>query len=271
MAYQTILSSQQSTAGSPYCIYTVQVEPFGRTSSSVSVNVTVTTHLKSSQSFLGLAHTLIGTLTIANTNIQITLKASSESWTGTSNHTVSASGTISGLTSTETSLKTSFSVANTYGNAGTMGTVSCSNLSVSQYSNPVNTIKTTSIPSLLTGYDGDSFSFTTTPSGGTGYKYAWYKDNAVVSTSKTFTGNLSNRDYDNTVIYCFVTDSTGGTAYTNKCQIRVGTSGSKTEVNTHQIIPASIYDGSEFLYGIPFIKNGSETMYCNLEIGNINV
>lgn len=79
MAYQTILSGQQSTAGSPYCIYTVEVEPFGRTSSSISVNITVTTHLKSSQSFLGLAHTLIGTLTIAGTDIQITMKASSES------------------------------------------------------------------------------------------------------------------------------------------------------------------------------------------------
>lgn len=266
MAYQTILSGQQSTAGSPYCIYTVEVEPFGRTSSSISVNVTVTTHLKSSQSFLGLAHTLIGTLTIAGTDIQITMKGSSESWTGTANHTASASGTITGLSSTETSLQASFSVVNTYGNAGTMGTVSCSNLSISEYVNPVNTIKTTSIPSLLTGYDGDSFSFSTTPSGGTGYSYKWYKNGSVVSTSRTFTGKLSNSGYDGSVIYCFVRDSTGGSTYTNNCHVRVGTSESKKTVSTHQIIPVRIYNGSKFLYGIPFIKSGSSLMYCKWAI-----
>lgn len=266
MAYQTILSGQQSTAGSPYCIYTVEVEPFGRTSSSISINVTVTTHLKSSQSFLGLAHTLIGTLTVAGSDIQITMKTSSESWTGTANHTASASGTIIGLSSTETSLQTSFSVVNTYGNAGTMSTVSCSNLSISAYSNPVNTIKTTAIPSILTGYDGDSFSFSTTPSGGTGYNYRWYKDGSVVSTSRTFTGTLQNSNYDGSVIYCFVWDSTGGSTYTNNCQVRVGTSESKKTVSTHQIIPVRIYNGSKFLYGIPFIKNGSSLMYCGWTI-----
>jgi hypothetical protein len=266
MAYQTILSGQQSTAGSPYCIYTVEVEPFGRTSSSISVNVTVTAHLKSSQSFLGLAHTLIGTLNIAGADIEITIKASSESWTGTANHTSAASGTISGLGSTETSLQTSFSVVNTYGNAGTMSTVSCSNLSIPGYSNPVNTIKTTAIPSLLTGYDGDKFSFSTTPSGGTGYNYRWYKDGSVVSSSKTFTGTLSNSNYDGSVIYCFVWDSTGGSVYTNKCQVRVGTSESKKTVSTHQIIPARVYNGNKFLYGIPFVKSGSSLMYCNWTI-----
>lgn len=266
MAYQTILSGQQSTAGSPYCIYTVEVEPFGRTSSSISVNITVTTRLKSSQSFLGLAHTLIGTLTIAGNDIQITMKGSSESWTGTANHTASASGTISGLSSTETSLQASFSVVNTYGNAGTMSTVSCSNLSIPEYSSPVNTITTTAIPNLLTGYDGDSFSFSTTPSGGTGYNYRWYKDGSVVSTSRTFRGTLSNSDYDGSIIYCLVWDSTGGSAYTNKCQVRVGTSESKKTVSTHQIIPVRIYNGSKFLYGIPFIQSGSSLMYCKWTI-----
>lgn len=266
MAYQTILSGQQSTAGSPYCIYTVEVEPFGRASSSISVNVTVTTHLKSSQSFLGLAHTLIGTLTIAGTDIQITMKGSSESWTGTANHTASASGTISGLSSTETSLRASFSVVNTYGNAGTMSTVSCSNLSIPEYSSPVNTITTTAIPNLLTGYDGDSFSFSTTPSGGTGYSYKWYKNGSVVSTSRTFTGKLSNSSYDGSVIYCFVRDSTGGSTYTNNCQVRVGTSESKKTVSTHQITPVRIYNGSKFLYGIPFVKDGSSLMYCRWTI-----
>ena len=63
-------------------------------------------------------------------------------------------------------------------------------------------------------------------------------------------------DYTSPIsIYCVVTDSTGGTATTNRCQLRVGTSASQTQVSTKQIEPVRIYNGSKFLYGIPFIYN----------------
>ena len=119
----------------------------------------------------------------------------------------------------------------------------------------VNTISVQPIPDFIAGYDGDSFTLTCNPSGGTGYTYKWYKGATSIGTSKNLTGTLSNNTYDNTYVYCVVTDSTGGTATTNKCEFRVGTSASQTQVSTKQIEPVRIYNGSKFLYGIPFIYN----------------
>lgn len=121
----------------------------------------------------------------------------------------------------------------------------------------VNTISVQHIPEFIAGYDGDKFTLTCNPSGGTGYTYKWYKGTAVVGTSKSLTGTLSHSDYDNTYAYCVVTDSTGGKATTNKCEFRVGTSASQTQVSTKHTEPAKIYNGSgnRFLYAIPFIYN----------------
>lgn len=119
----------------------------------------------------------------------------------------------------------------------------------------VNTISVQPIPDFIAGYDGDSFMLTCNPSGGTGYTYNWYKGNTSIGTSQNLTGTLSNNTYDNTYVYCTVTDSTGGKATTNKCEFRVGTSASQTQVSTKQIEPVRIYNGSKFLYGIPLIYN----------------
>lgn len=125
----------------------------------------------------------------------------------------------------------------------------------------VNTISVQPIPDFIAGYDGDSFTLTCNPSGGTGYTYKWYKyadyygDSVIIGESQTLTGTLYNDNWDNNYIYCVVTDSTGGTATTNRCQLRIGTSASQTQVSTKQIQPVRIYDGSKFLYGIPLIYN----------------
>lgn len=119
----------------------------------------------------------------------------------------------------------------------------------------VNTISVQPIPEFVAGYDGDSFTLTCNPSGGTGYTYKWYKGTTIIGTSKNLAGTLSHSSDDNTYVYCVVNDSTGGTATTNKCQFRVGTSASQTQVSTKQIEPVRIYNGSKFLYGIPFIYN----------------
>ena len=119
----------------------------------------------------------------------------------------------------------------------------------------VNTISVQPIPDFIAGYDGDSFMLTCNPSGGTGYTYKWYKGTTSIGTSQNLTGTLSHNTYDNTYVYCVVTDSTGGTATTNKCEFRVGTSASQTQVSTKQIQPVRIYNGSRFLYGIPLIYN----------------
>ena len=108
----------------------------------------------------------------------------------------------------------------------------------------VNTISVQPIPEFLAGYDGDNFMLTCNPSGGTGYTYKWYKGATIIGTSQNLTGTLSHDTYDNTYVYCVVTDSTGGTATTNKCQLRVGTSASQTQVSTKQIQPVRIYNGN---------------------------
>lgn len=132
----------------------------------------------------------------------------------------------------------------------------------------VNIISVQPIPDFIAGYDGDSFTLTCNPSGGEGYTYKWYKGNTIVGTSKDLTGTLYNSTYDNTYVYCVVEDSTGGTATTNKCEFRVGTSASQTQVSTKHTEPAKIYDGSKFLYGIPFIyNNGWE--YNSWKIGKL--
>ena len=119
----------------------------------------------------------------------------------------------------------------------------------------VNTISVQPIPDFIAGYDGDSFMITCNPSGGTGYTYKWYQGATIIATSQNLTGTLLHNTDDNTFVYCVVTDSTGGTATTNRCQLRVGTSASQTQVSTKQIQPVRIYNGSKFLYGIPLIYN----------------
>ena len=119
----------------------------------------------------------------------------------------------------------------------------------------VNTISVQPIPDFIAGYDGDSFMITCNPSGGTGYTYKWYQGATIIATSQNLTGTLLHNTDDNTYVYCVVTDSTGGTATTNECEFRVGTSASQTQVSTKQIQPIRIYDGRKFLHGIPFIYN----------------
>lgn len=128
-------------------------------------------------------------------------------------------------------------------------------ITLTQPAPSVNTISVQPIPEFLAGYDGDSFMLTCNPSGGTGYAYEWYQGTTIITTSQNLTGTLLHNTDDNTYVYCVVTDSTGGTATTNKCEFRVGTSASQTQVSTKQIQPVRIYDGSKFLYGIPLIYN----------------
>ena len=123
-------------------------------------------------------------------------------------------------------------------------------ITLTQPAPSVNTISVQPIPEFLAGYDGDSFTLTCNPSGGTGYSYKWckyagyYGDPVIIDTSQTLTGTLYNDNWDNNYIYCIVTDSTGGKATTNKCEFRVGTSSSQTQVSTKQIQPVRIYNGN---------------------------
>lgn len=109
---------------------------------------------------------------------------------------------------------------------------------------PVVSITTSSIQNLITGYNGDNFSLSTTPSGGTSYTYKWYRNGEQIGTSQTLSGTMTHNEFDNSYVYCLVTDSSGSTATTNRCSFRVGTSESQTQVSTKQIQPVRIYNGN---------------------------
>lgn len=139
----------------------------------------------------------------------------------------------------------------------------------------VNVISVQPIPDFIAGYEGDSFTLTCIPSGGTGYTYKWYKysdsygDSVVIDESQTLTGTMHNVNWDNNYIYCIVTDSTGGTATTNWCQLRIGTAESQIQVSTKQVEPVRVYNGSSFIYAVPFIYN-EKWLYAGWNINEDN-
>ena len=263
MAYTTILSETRSDYGGPYVYYIVEAQTANRTSSTIDVDIRVSARLGYSDSTLGTGNELFGNISVEGQSHEVTIHGYNDSWSGnTTWHSVTTSFTVTGLSNSTTALSATFGVTSkwlhSYQDQGSLSTRTCSNISISSYTPPaptVNTISVQPIPEFLAGYDGDSFMLTCNPSGGTGYTYKWYKGTTSIGTSQNLTGTLSNNIYDNTSVYCVVTDSTGGKATTNTCEFRVGTSASQTQVSTKQIEPVRIYNGSKFLYGIPLIYN----------------
>lgn len=133
MAYQTILNEKQSTYGSPYCIYTVEVQPSSRTENSVKLTVKVTSHLKYSDSYLHDGNALTGKLLIEDTDaISIPIKASDAIWNGTTKHTATKTATVTaGVSGATVALKAEFSVTSTApGNSSGLDTVRCTNVTI---------------------------------------------------------------------------------------------------------------------------------------------
>lgn len=260
MSYVTILSETRSDYGGPYVYYIVEAQTANRTSSTIDVDIRVSARLGASDSSLETGNELFGNISVEGQSHEFTIHGYYDKWYGTTWHSVSTSFTVTGLSDSTTALSATFGVTskwlNDYQNQGSLSTITCSNISISSYTPPapsVNTISVRDIPDFIAGYDGDSFMITCNPSGGTGYTYKWYKGTTIIGTSQDLTGTLSNGTYDNNSVYCVVTDSTGGKATTNKCEFRVGTSASQTQVSTKQTQPVRIYNGSKFLFGIPLI------------------
>ena len=101
---QTILNEKKSTVGNPYAFFTVQVTPSDRTTNSVKLAITVKSHLQWSDSLLGTGYTMTGYLKVNDTSYSITLKTSSEVWSGTTVYTATRTITINELDSATTSL-----------------------------------------------------------------------------------------------------------------------------------------------------------------------
>ena len=129
-----ILSNKQSTYGSPYCIYTVEyTSTSNRTATTVDIAFKVTSHLKYNDSSLGSGYTLKAQLYINGSwSADQTLKASGNSWSGTSNHTKTFTLTIEDLTSSTTTLSDiKFKVKSSAGdNAAGLNATSCSDITI---------------------------------------------------------------------------------------------------------------------------------------------
>ena len=124
---QTILNEKKSTVGNPYAFFTVQVTPSNRTTNSVKLAITVKSHLQWSDSLLGTGYTMTGYLKVNDTSYYITLKTSSEVWSGTTVYTATRTITINELDSATTSLTgVTFRVAG----ESRLDETSCSNITI---------------------------------------------------------------------------------------------------------------------------------------------
>ena len=135
----TILNETKSTGGSPYAYYTVNATASDRTATTVKVKVDITGRLSSSGAVLGSGGTmgLIGYITLHDTEHSITLKNTSEKWTGTTKHTKSATFTIEDLEGSQSQLTNikfrvsrTGSAANDYTKGAAMSSKNCSNLQI---------------------------------------------------------------------------------------------------------------------------------------------
>ena len=140
---QTILNEKKSTVGNPYAFFTVQVTPSNRTTNSVKLAITVKSHLQWSDSLLGTGYTMTGYLKVNDTSYYITLKTSSEEWSGTTVYTATRTITINELDSATTSLTgVTFRVAG----ESRLDETSCSNITIPSGNGPSTfTLSATSV------------------------------------------------------------------------------------------------------------------------------
>ena len=128
---QTILNNKQSSNGSPYAFYTVEVISSERTANSVNLVIIVKSHLQNSESVQGTGIILTGYLKISGVSYEIPLKSSSTKWSGTTVYTASKNITVNGLSASATSITgVTFSVSTSDGSSALSGT-SCSNITIS--------------------------------------------------------------------------------------------------------------------------------------------
>lgn len=127
----TILNEKKSDGGSPYIFYTIDASVSNRKVNSIDVSYTVTSHLQYSSSTLNTG-TLTSYITLNGTEYALTLKTSSQHWSGTTRHTSSNKVTVTGLSSSQTALDNiKFRVTReSGGTSGRLGSTSCSNLTI---------------------------------------------------------------------------------------------------------------------------------------------
>jgi hypothetical protein len=103
---------------------------------SVKVDITITTALENTGSYFGNGYGLIASMYIGGSWRDVTLKTTSEYWEGKSGHTANLSVTVSGLSSSATSISgIKFKVrrSDNNGTAGILGETACKALAINAY------------------------------------------------------------------------------------------------------------------------------------------
>ena len=173
---QTILSEKKSTVGNPYAFFTVQVTPSNRTSTSVKLAITVKSHLQWEDSQLGAGYTMTGYLKVNGTSYYITLKTSSEVWSGTTVYTATRTITVNDLSESETSLSgITFRVAGESrldetscssitipsGNGASTFTLSATSVNIgSSLTVTISRVVSTNYHKIVASFNGSSHTFT---------------------------------------------------------------------------------------------------------------
>lgn len=165
----TILNNKKSSGGSPYAYYSVDATSSNRSTSSVDITITVTSNLQYSSSSLGSgsSYGLVGYITLNNTEYSMTLKSTSQSWSGTTKHTatstfnVNVPGSQSQLTNVKFRVSRTGSAANDYSKGAALSSTSCSNISIGiGHTNPTNvtyTIEETNQNLINAGVGNDTY------------------------------------------------------------------------------------------------------------------
>lgn len=134
----TVINEKQSTQGGPYAFYTLTLTASNRTATSVKISYTLKTHLQYSASYHGWA--LNAKIAVGSSSTTVAIKGT-ETWEGTAVHTKTGSFTVSGLSSSTTSLSNSLTVTSPSSGAGaTLTKTSGTALSISAYSTPTASV-----------------------------------------------------------------------------------------------------------------------------------
>lgn len=127
----TVLSAKQSTQGSPYAFYTLELTATNRTETTVKINYTITSWLQYSNSYLG--YSLNAYITAGGTKSSAIALKGTETWSGTTKHTKTGSFTVKGLSATTTSITTYLEVDNVEGTGAALDKTKGKSLTIPAY------------------------------------------------------------------------------------------------------------------------------------------
>lgn len=134
------LLTATSNVSPPPVDYKISAKATGRTPTSVKVNIAITAALGRDTSYFLSGYILKASVYIAGSWHDVTLKQSSDKWSGRTGHTVNISVTVSGLSTSQSSItgiKFKAWRGDSYGDGtGVLAETACKNMPISQYVSP---------------------------------------------------------------------------------------------------------------------------------------